>query len=82
MRLPIFLLGFLVAVLASTALGVAVGFRTGTLVLFVIAVATVAQLAYVGLVAVLAAEQKQKTQRPGGVPRKTRSRPASPENDA
>ena len=80
MRLPIFLLGFAVAVVAATAIGMAAGFETGTLVAFVIAVVIVAQLAYVGLIALLAVERKR--QMPDASTPKARTSRVSRENDA
>lgn len=81
MRLPIFLLGFVVVVVASTALGLAAGFDSGALALFVISVVVVVQLAYVGLVALLAAERKQSTSQSGTSTPKAPSTQVSPEND-
>ncbi|MEM1428901.1 MAG: hypothetical protein AAGG09_05550 [Pseudomonadota bacterium] len=77
MRLPVFLVGLGVVVAASVLAGTAAGFAAGTLVLFVVAAVIVAQLAYVGLVAVLArgkaAERRaqqpdEQAQRPARVP--------------
>lgn len=82
MRLPFFLIGFVVAVAAATAFGVAAGFETGKLVLFVVGVVVVVQLAYVGLVALLAAERRQSTRRRSVVTPKTQTTQISPENDA
>ncbi|MES0864707.1 hypothetical protein ABLN87_20330 [Ruegeria sp. SCPT10] len=62
MRLPIFLAGFFFSVAVAAAIGMAAGFSTGKLILFVIAVAVVLQLAYVAVVALLAANQKRKRQ--------------------
>ncbi|WP_227271321.1 hypothetical protein [Roseobacter weihaiensis] len=81
MRLPIFLLGFLVAVVASMALGLAAGFDSGALALFVLAVVVIVQLAYVGLVALLAAERKQSSSQSGLSTPKAPSTRVSPEND-
>ena len=81
MRLPVFLVGFIVTVVASTAFGIAADFKTGKLALFVVGVVIVVQLAYVGLVALLAFQRKQSTQRRSVGTPKTHSTPVSPEND-
>ncbi|MEO1110465.1 MAG: hypothetical protein AAFX90_21360 [Pseudomonadota bacterium] len=62
MRLPIFIAGFFFSVAVAAAIGMAAGFSTGKLILFVIAVAVVLQLAYVAVVVFLAANQKRKRQ--------------------
>ena len=80
MRLPIFLLGFVVAVVAATAIGLAAGFEPVELMAFVIAVVIAVQLAYVALVALLAAEHKSKSH--GAAKDKTQSAEMSGEPDA
>lgn len=62
MRLPIFIAGFFVSVALAAAIGVAAGFSTGKLILFIVAVAIMLQLAYVAVVALLAANRKRRTQ--------------------
>lgn len=59
MRLPIFLAGLAATCLIAFVLGIQAGFGTGKVALFVISVAVVAQFAYVGLVAVLAAGHRR-----------------------
>ena len=62
MRLPVFVVGLLLSIAASVGIGMFAGFETGQLILFVIAVTVVLQLAYVVVVALLAAERARKTQ--------------------
>ncbi len=61
MRLPIFIVGLFVAVAVSAAIGMAAGFESSQLVLFVIVVTVALQLAYVLVVALLAAEHSRKS---------------------
>lgn len=80
MRLPVFLLGFVVAFVAAIIIGRAAGFEPIALIAFVIAVVIAVQLAYVALIALLAAEHKSKSQ--GSAKDKTRPAEMSGEPDA
>ncbi|WP_300060400.1 hypothetical protein [uncultured Roseobacter sp.] len=81
MRLPIFLFGLGIAIVASTLLGLAAGFDSVALVIFVVIVAVVVQLAYVGLVALLAAERKHEKSRRGTSSPNATSTQASQKNE-
>lgn len=61
MRLPVFIVGLFLSVALAAAIGYAAGFGPLKLILFCVAVAVVLQLAYVLVVALLAAERSRKT---------------------
>lgn len=80
MRLPVFVVGLLLSIAASAGVGYVVGFETTHLVLFAIAVTVVLQLAYVLVVALMAAQRARTTRgttddEPCGTPE------AAPETD-
>ncbi len=83
MRLPVFLLGLVVVVAASFLIGRIAGFGGLTLAAFVVAVAVLAQLAFVvfvGLQAVVRA--RRRGEHPGERPMRSGSARVSQRNDA
>lgn len=60
MQLPIFIAGLFLSIVLSAVVGYLAGFEAAQLILFVIAVAVVLQLAFILIVALMAAARKRK----------------------
>ncbi|MEL7213954.1 MAG: hypothetical protein AAGK92_14915 [Pseudomonadota bacterium] len=82
MRFAAFLIGLILAVMGSVLLGLAFELETGALVVFVIAVLVIVQLAYVGLVALMAYARHRKTGQRASADKTRPAAPVTQENDA
>lgn len=82
MRFPAFLIGLAISVVGSVLLGLAFELEAGAFVIFVLAVLVIVQLAYVGLVALMAYARHRKTTQNASADKTPPAAPVTQENDA